>query len=264
MPILSALTFDTKRVSHEGLRRLNLVLAGLFLVEGLVILFVSNAANTVRAVQTSYLAQDEIASQSTGHTVLLDASRHLFDLNLAYVVAAFLLISTAAHLLAATRRRKNYEAGLKNGTNSLRWQSYALSVSLMGVAVALFVGIGAVALLAAIALAVAARCLAAKISEAVAGSQARSLWSAPAAILTALIPLLPMAIYLWGAYAYGTAANVYQYAAFVLWGIYTFALLRGSLKAKSGKDYPRLERSYMLLSFVAMSGTAWLIFAGTR
>src|SRR5439155_17230372 len=106
--------------------------------------------------------RDEIASQSAGQPVLLDATRHLFDLNLAYVTAAFLFISTAAYLLAATRRQKTYETGLAKSENSFRWHSYLFSVAVMILAAAIFIGIGELALLVSLALASAALCLIAR------------------------------------------------------------------------------------------------------
>ena len=262
MSILSTLTFDAKKITANGLRRLNLLVAALYLVETVAILILKHGASAV-SVQTNFLSQDELASQSVGHTVMAEASRHLFDFKIVYLVGLGLVIVAAVHLLAATRNRKLYEAGLKNSNSSLRWKSYALTFGVMSAAAALFIGLHQLILLVVTVLAAALSLIVVDANEAGATKVARKLWQVPAGLVAGLIPAFMMGAYLASSYAYGTPPSAYSYGTLVVWLIYVYIILSVSSGAKrTRKDYLNLERSYVILGFVAMSGIAWLITAG--
>ena len=75
----------------------------------------------------------------------------LFDLRIAWAVAAFLFISAVAHLVVASPIAfPTYERMLLSGRNDYRWVEYSLSASLMAVLIALLSGISDAAALIAI------------------------------------------------------------------------------------------------------------------
>jgi hypothetical protein len=261
MSILSALGFDTRKISNESLRRLNIAVAGLLLLQGLIIILMAPAAS--RVVQTSFLSQDAIASQSTGHKVLLDATQHLFDVNPTYLAAAGLLGSAIMYAALATLRRRTYQQELARSVNGLRWSGGAANIVLIVLAAALFIGVGELGLLLATSLAAAAVFLMAGINEDRAGSKRIDWQEAPAIWLAGITLAGVLAIYLWGAYVYGAPPTVYQYAVFVVLSTYSGLMAAWSLRSKvPAKDYARRERAYSLANLVTISALAWLIFAG--
>ena len=82
----------------------NWVLAALHAIQGFAIIFLSKS-DSLFPVTTNYVTADELAS-SEGMPVLVEAQRSLFDINLAYLVAAFFFLSAIAHLYIATNGRK--------------------------------------------------------------------------------------------------------------------------------------------------------------
>jgi hypothetical protein len=129
----------TKTITYESLNTWNRSLAVLHGAQGVLLLLLASSATF--PVTANYLTQDSLASQAAGHPVLAAATRHLFDVNLAYLVVAFFFMSAIAHGLIATVYRKRYETDLSQGMNKARWIEYGISASTMIVAIALLTGV---------------------------------------------------------------------------------------------------------------------------
>src|SRR5688572_24038138 len=97
----------------QNLRMWNLRFAALFALQAIAIGIIGTAQSF--PVTTQYLAVDALASEATGGETLAAATRHLFDIRLSWVVAAFLLAFAVAHLAMATFYRKRYEARMQLG-----------------------------------------------------------------------------------------------------------------------------------------------------
>ena len=123
----------TKKITKSGLRSFNLKMAALHAVQAFAILLLSK--DFTLPVTTSFL-NFEVKTQS-----LIPATKTLFNVPLAYLVVAFLAMSSLAHLIIATVYNKRYNKGLSSGINRARWIEYSLSASTMMVAIALLVGI---------------------------------------------------------------------------------------------------------------------------
>src|SRR4051812_6970816 len=106
-----------QEITFRKLRNYNLLAAALHGLQGLIVLLISDPTRGVQPITSNYLTPDPLASTATGHPVLVAASHHLFDLNLAYIVAAFFFISAIAHLAVATIYRRKYEGDLRRGVN---------------------------------------------------------------------------------------------------------------------------------------------------
>src|SRR5438105_14630660 len=104
-----------EQITFKKLQRYNLVAAALHGLQGIIVLVISDPTRGVEPITTNYLTQDRLASAAAGHPVLVAATHHLFDLNLAYIVAAFFFISAVAHLTVATIYRKKYQNDLRRG-----------------------------------------------------------------------------------------------------------------------------------------------------
>jgi hypothetical protein len=108
-----------KQDTGKVLRKWNLILAGVFALQAVLIAALSNAKAVPIVVH--YPAVDTLATEANKHEVLAVASRQLFDMPIAYLLAAGLLVFAVIHLLAATRFQKQYQAVVDRGVNTARW-----------------------------------------------------------------------------------------------------------------------------------------------
>ncbi len=247
------------------LRKWNLSLAALHAVQGVLVLILSTVNRF--PVSTSYLTQDPLQTAAQGKPVLGLATHHLFDVNLAYVIAAFFIMSAIAHIVLATLYRKRYEAGLTVDINKVRWYEYALSASTMMIAIGLLVGIQDVALLVALFGGTAVMNLCGLVMETHNRPGKPVNWhSYIVGSIAGLVPWIIIAIYLLAGNLYGTSAPAFVYWIFVSIFIFfsCFAVNMWLQYKKIGKwaDYLYGERVYMILSLVAKSLLAWQVFAG--
>lgn len=190
---------------------------------------------------------------------------NLFDLPMAGLIAAFFLLSAVAHGLVAGPLRASYEARLAEHQNPYRWTEYALSSSLMIVAIAQLTGIADVAALVALVGVNAAMIGFGWIQERyeAPGGSLMPFWLGSAA---GAVPWLAIGIYLIGPGASAHAPG-FVYAIYVsLFAFFNcFAVVQYLQYRQVGRfrDYLVGEKAYVVLSLVAKSLLAWQIFAST-
>jgi hypothetical protein len=254
------------KVMTASLQGWNKYLALLYAVQGIIVLVLS--VDRSYPVVTSFLGLDSLQTQSQGRTVLTTGAQHLFDINLTYLVAAFLFVSAIAHGLLATKLRSTYDRDIKKGVNRARWVEYALSAGLMMVLIGLLVGVqDASTLLLLFGVTAVANLLGLVTEMYNQGARKVNCFSYIVGCITGVLPWIVAAIYLISGGIVGAAAP-----AFVYWIVGSLFLLFCSLAAnmyllyrKKGtwKDYTYGERVFMILSFVAKTALAWQVFAGT-
>jgi hypothetical protein len=190
----------------------------------------------------------------------------LFDLRIAWAVAAFLFISAIAHLVIASPVAfSKYQRMLLNGRNYYRWVEYSLSASLMAVLIALLSGISDAAALIAIFGVNAAMIFFGLLQERYErpGGSMLPFWLG---CVVGVFPWLSIGIYLAGI---GTDVQApgFVYAIFISLFLFfmSFAVVQWLQYRQVGpwRDYLVGERSYVVLSLVAKSALAWQVFAGT-
>src|SRR6185437_15851105 len=128
-----------QKLMAASLHGWNKYLAVIFALQGIVILILS--ANRTSPVSTSYLGVDTMQSQAQGQQVLATGTQHLFDVNLAFLIAAFFLVAVVAHVLQAVWLRSMYEADVKRGINKIRWIEYAFGAGIMMLLIGMLVGV---------------------------------------------------------------------------------------------------------------------------
>ena len=118
----------------KRLRTFN-VIAGLFLlIQAIVIIFLSNS---FKVPINTYYVHFNATTQ-----LLLPVENTIYQLRVGLLVALFLLISTLDHLLMASPfLNRWYVNNLKKHVNYARWYDYALSSSVMIVAIAMLSGV---------------------------------------------------------------------------------------------------------------------------
>jgi hypothetical protein len=247
------------------LHRWNRLLAIIHLAEGVGI-FLFGAAYSIPVI-INYLATDPINSTVAGHTVLSAATRQLFNVSIAGIIAILFLITALAHGLLATAYRKRYEAELTRGLNMVRWLEYAMTSGLMLLLIALLSGVYDLGTLIAIFGFMVIMNLLGLVTELTSkGVQPNwpAYWSGAVA---GFVPWLIIALYAFNASYYGLA----HIPTFVYWIYGTmfictagFALNMYLHYKKQGRwaSYTYTERGFMLLSLVTKTLLAWQIFAG--
>jgi heliorhodopsin len=244
----------------DRLRRFNLIMAGLHAIQGGLILVL--ATDFTLPLNLGFLRFDG------GSGSLVPAAHTVVNVPLAWLVAAFLLMSAVAHLTVATIGRKRYERGLRKGINRFRWIEYALSASTMMVAIAMLVGIYDAAALALVFVAVAVMNLSGLVMETHNQHTERTSWLAFwVGALAGIAPWIAVALYLASGAAYGSPAPDFVYwifaSIFLFFNCFALNMVLQYKQVGKWSDYLYGERAYILLSLFAKSALAWQVFAGT-
>lgn len=252
---------DPATVSFAGLRRFNLIMAAVHLAQAVAVLVLSRDFRL--PVMTSYLRSDPAT------TSLTPAMTTLAEIPLAWLIVAFFLLSSLAHLIIATVYRTRYERDLRRGLNVARWIEYALSASVMMVAIAMLVGIYDVGALLMLFSLVALMNLLGLIMEVHNQTTPRTNWlSFWIGTLAGIVPWVVVAISFWASSTYGGG----EIPAFVYWIYVSIFLFFSCFALNMWLQYRKIgpwagylygERTYIVLSLVAKSALAWQVFAGT-
>ena len=257
---------STPESKIKSLRKWNFVMAFLHFIQGVAIVILSK--DSLFPVSTSYLTTDSLAS-TDGAPVLVNATRNLFDVNLAYVVAAFLFMSAIAHLYMATVYRKKYEQNLLKGINRVRWYEYGISASTMMIAISMLSGVQDLSTLVVIFGATLVMNLCGLIMEVHNQAAEKTNWlSYKVGTIAGLLPWVVVTIYILGSNQYGDGTIpgfVYAIYASLFLFFSSFALNMYLQYKGKGKwaDYLYGEKVYMILSLVAKSALAWQVFFGS-
>lgn len=241
------------------LRPFNLIAGLLHLASFAGILLLANDASL--PVQATYL-NGPPGSDAFGDPVTL------FSINIAYAVAAFLLISAVFHFLVISPAFfPRYTAGLRENRNTFRWVEYSLSSSIMIVLILQLNGIANFTALAALFVVNAAMILFGWLQERYTTPGDGDLLPFIFGSMVGSVPWILIAISLAGP---GNTSDV-TVPGFV-WGIIVslfvffnaFGLVQWKQYKAKGKwaDYLRGERTYIVLSLVAKTALAWQVFAG--
>lgn len=190
----------------------------------------------------------------------------LFTLALGPAVAAFLLMSAAAHLVVAGPAWAWYRRNLMEGRSYARWIEYTFSSSLMIVLIAMITGIADVAALVALFGVNASMILFGLLQEHYERPGRAGWLPFLFGCIAGAVPWIAIGIYLW---APGSSAEPpgFVYAIFVSLFVFfnSFALNMVLQYREVGpwRSYLFGEYVYVALSLVAKSALAWQVFANT-
>lgn len=245
----------------SDLRRFNLIMGFLHLIQGIFMIIVSN--DTTYPIYTNYLNFD-LATLSLSPNPQL-----LYELPFGPAVAAFLLISALAHFYLATIGYTRYTQNLQKGMNPIRFYEYALSSSLMIVLIGMLVGLWDLGAILLIFTLNATMNLFGIMMELHNQHTERTDWTAFIyGCIAGIVPWIVITLYFVGAVNSGDAkppAFVYAIVPilFVFFNIFALNMILQYKQVGRWKDYLFGERVYIILSLLAKTVLAWLIFAGT-
>ena len=248
------------KITTRGLRVFNFIMAAFHGVQGIIILLLSRTFDL--PITGNYLTFDR-TTQS-----LEPATAHLFDLSVPLLVALFFFLSAAAHLFIATFYNKKYTQDLAKGINKVRWIEYAISASVMMVAIALLVGVYDFTNLIMIFVLVAIMNLLGLVMEIHNQTTKKTSWiSYWLGCLAGIVPWFVIGFYFWLSAEQGSAPPTFVYwifvSIFIFFSCFAVNMVLQYKKIGPWKDYLYGERAYIILSLVAKSLLAWQVFAGT-
>ena len=252
------------RISFSYLKRFNLGAGILHLSQGILMLALGTLISWEREIYTFYLKFD------IGPPIAVAPNPQII-FTLSYIgvfVASFPLLSSLAHFLIAFPKNKDYNSNLKKGMNPYRWYEYALSSSIMIVLISTFVGIWDLWSLVMIFTLNAMMILFGYYMEVVNQNTEKTSWS-PFIVgcISGGIPWVVLFAYFIAAVSStGTNPPTFVYLIFFIYfAVFNVFALNMVLQYKGvrrWKDYLYGERIYIVLSFVAKTALAWLVFIG--
>ncbi|MFN2292506.1 MAG: heliorhodopsin HeR [Anaerolineae bacterium] len=247
--------------TFQGLRRFNLIMGVLHLVQGILMIVLSN--DTTYPIYTNFLRFDMATTSLAPDPTLA------YELLFGPAVAVFLLLSAVAHFSLATFGYGWYVKNLKKGMNPVRFYEYALSSSLMIVLIAMLVGIWDIGTLIGLFGVNAMMNLFGIMMELHNQTTKKTDWTAFIyGCIAGIIPWIVIVLYFLGSLSSSDAkppAFVYAIVPtlFVFFNIFALNMYLQYKKVGRWKDYLFGERMYIVLSLSAKTVLAWLIFAGT-
>ncbi|MGZ4862884.1 MAG: heliorhodopsin HeR [Halobacteriota archaeon] len=241
------------------LRWFNLI-AGLFLlIQGILILYLSNSF--ALPINTAFL---KLNATTQALTPVINT---IYELRIGPLVALFLFISTVDHLLMGSVGFRWYVKNLKRHINYARWYDYALSSSVMIVAIAMLSGVYDIAALIPLFAVNATMNLFGLMMEFHNQTTQKTNWTAFIfGSFAGVVPWVVIFMYFVGA---TQGASVPSFIYYILASLTFFFLLfplnmfLQYKKVGRWKEYLYGEYGYIVLSIVAKTALAWQVFAGT-
>ncbi len=245
----------------QGLRRFNLIMGFLHLIQGILMIVLSN--DTAYPVYTNFLKFD------VAKMALVPDPQLAFELRFGPAVAIFLLLSAVAHFFLSTFGYKLYVKYLKQNMNPVRFYEYALSSSVMIVLIGMLVGLYDLGALILIFGLNAAMNLFGIMMEFHNQRTEKTNWTSFVfGSIAGIIPWIVIVLYFVGSIAGdGGKPPAFVYAIiptlFVFFNVFAINMILQYKKVGKWKDYLFGEKFYIVLSLAAKTVLAWIIFAGT-
>jgi len=252
----------TKEKKFVNLRKFNLAMGFLHLVQGGLMLWLSN--NYRLPVETNFLSYNDVTGEFYFVTDVVA------NLPLGVMIAMFLFVSAIAHFsLASPKGYPWYVKNLEKGINYARWYEYAISSSIMIVVIAMLTGIYELSSLLLIFALNATMNLFGLMMELHNQTTQKTNWTSYIfGCFAGIVPWIVIGIYFFGAVLLaGKDFPEFVIGIFVSLAVFfnIFAINMVLQYRKKGKwaDYLYGEKVYVILSLVAKSALAWQVFAGT-
>jgi uncharacterized membrane protein len=255
-------------ISISGLRKLNIGAGTLHLIQGIIMLGLGLTLTWNREIYTFYIKFKIISLNPPNFQVLPDP-QVAFNLGyLGVILSSFLLISAAAHFTIAFLRMKNYEENLKKGMNPYRWYEYAISSSIMLAFLATFVGVWDLWSLVMIFVLNAMMIMFGYLMEKINQYTKKTDWS-PYLLgcISGFTPWLVTAAYFIAALgSTDTKPPTFVYLTlliyFIMFNTFSINMILQYKGIGKWRDYLYGERVYIILSLIAKTMLAWLVFVG--
>lgn len=247
----------------KKLKKFNLIMGVLHLIQGIamisIFLSVDKVSNFKPAIYSYFLKFD------TSTMSLVTDVKKVFDLPFALFVSFFLLISALFHFIIVYFNKK-YNADLEKRINKFRWYEYAISSSLMIVLIAVLFGVYDIGALMLIFGLNASMNLFGLLMEKMNQNTKKTDWTP--FIFGSVAGIIPWVVIIMYAFGNSNPTEVpwFVYAVFisyfVFFNLFPINMILQYKKIGKWKEYIYGERVYIILSLVAKTILAWLVFFG--
>jgi hypothetical protein len=255
-------------ISYSYLKRINIAAGILHLIQGLIMLSLGLLISWTRDIYTFYLNFNIISTNPFSFLVVPNP-QVVFTLSyLGVILASFPLISAIAHFTIAFPKNKQYNQNLSKGMNPYRWWEYAFSSTIMIVLISTFVGVWDLWSLVMIAVLNASMIMFGYLAEKINQKTEKTDWSSYIyGWITGATPWIVLYAYFIAALGSAeTQPPTFVYLAlliyFILFNSFAVNMLLQYKGVGKWKDYLYGERTYIILSFVAKTFLAWIVFIG--
>jgi hypothetical protein len=243
-------------VRFKKLRTFNAVMGVIHMVQGIVMLLLSNAFT----LPLTFTRPEYNAVTNT----ISPVSETFFNIQIGPLVALFLFMSATAHILLSTVLYKWYVKNLKNHINPARWYEYSLSASLMIFLIAMLVTIYDFGTLLALFTLTAVMNLMGLMMELHNQTTTKTIWTSfNIGCIAGFVPWVVIFIPLVMAASVPDFVIAIFITIAVFFNLFAINMFLQYKKIGKWKDYLYGERMYVILSLVAKSALAWQVFAGT-
>jgi len=244
----------------RGLKRFNLFMGFLHLVQSIAIYAISNDFSLpVRSYYLRFASETE-----TLEPVIKD----VVSLQIGPLIALFLLISAVCHFYLSTVGYEWYVKNLKRHINYLRWYEYSISSSIMIVIIAMLTGVYDIGALIPIFMINGIMNLWGLMMELYNQEKETKSWLPFFfGCIAGAVPWIVITLYLSG--ASGDAGGVPTFVYYIFATLFVFFMsfaANMALQYKGvwkWKDYYYGEKMYVVLSLVSKTALAWQVFFGT-
>ena len=191
----------------------------------------------------------------------------LFEVPVGYAVASFLFLSAIAHfLIAMPGIFPWYTANLRANRNYARWIEYSISSSIMVTLIAMLPGIYDIAALGAIFVLNSTMIMFGALMEKYEQPGSPNWLSYIFGCISGAVPWLLIAFYIWSPTTDSNPPS-FVYAIFVvlfiLFNSFAINMVLQYKRIGPWKNYLFGESTYILLSLVAKTLLAWMVFSNT-
>jgi uncharacterized membrane protein len=255
-------------ISFAYLKRFNTIAGILHLIQGAAMLILGLLLEWDRDLYTFYLDINITSTTPPVFDVVPDPQIFFTLGNIGVILASFLLISAVAHFSISYLVNNRYNENLKKGMNPYRWYEYAFSSSIMIVLIALLIAVWDFWSLVMIFVLNAMMIMFGYLMELVNQKTEKTNWFP--FILGCISGGTPwVVIYAYFIAAISSVAEsvptfVYfiLFIYFILFNIFAINMVLQYKGIGPWKDYLYGERVYIILSLVAKTILAWLVFVG--
>ena len=257
---------EKKEITYSGLRKFNGLMFILHFAQGAVMLAAGLAVSPIKDFRlpwtVSFLKYNEAIQR------LVSQTNEVARIPIGAIVSSFLFLSAIAHFrIILPGINKHYNAGLERKINYFRWYEYALSSSVMIVLIAMFFGVYDLASLILIFGTNATMNLLGLMMEKHNQQTEKTNWTAFIfGCVAGSTPWIVILMYFLGSGEFSRIPG-FVYAIvisyFVLFNLFPINMVLQYRGKGKWKNYLVGERGYIVLSLVAKSLLAWLVFAGT-
>jgi len=254
-----------KEITLSSLRRFNLIMGSLHLIQGMIMLYFSLTIDKIINFRTplrTYFLTFDVATMR-----LVTEPKEAGTLPFGILVASFLFLSALAHfVIAFPGINKVYNDNIRKGINPFRWYEYALSSSIMIVLIATLFGVYAIDTLILIFFLNASMNLFGYLMEKMNQLTTRTNWTP--FIFGSIAGFAPWVVIAMSTFGNSDLSKVpwfvfaLTFSYFFFFNMFPVNMILQYRKVGRWNNYLYGERVYIVLSLVAKTVLAWIVFAG--